>query len=260
MNNGLFCMLDNEILFRKDINASEKIICGLAKSFNELGLYMTNRQIGEVLNLKTRMVSILISRLVERGILNSTGDGNLRRIRYSTAQDIAQGNSDVTAQDITGGVANNCAGGSNILRENIATSCAHNIKKDKSNTNKGKFVPPTLEEIKQYIADNPELANVEPLGFLKYFTDGDWVDSKGNKVRNWKQKFRTWSSHRRDGFSRKTGNLAAVSYKPPAPVILCDKCNTRMVDGACPKCIAENPYTGPSFKDIVKGKHVVGDV
>ena len=64
-------------------------------------------------------------------------------------------------------------------------------KKVNRNVNKvKKFSPPSIEEIEEYIAKNNYHVNAET--FLKYFTEGNWVDSKGNKVRNWKQKIITW--------------------------------------------------------------------
>ena len=57
------------------------------------------------------------------------------------------------------------------------------------------FVPPTLEEVKAYATENN--LNVDAERFYRYFTTPNdkgetWVDSKGNKVRNWKQKMLTW--------------------------------------------------------------------
>lgn len=54
------------------------------------------------------------------------------------------------------------------------------------------FVPPTYEEVLEYAKEKgrEDLAKE----FFEYFTVGDWVDSKGNKVKNWKQKFITWCS------------------------------------------------------------------
>ena len=51
-------------------------------------------------------------------------------------------------------------------------------------------MPPTKEEVLEYARTK----NAVSLGekFYDYFTEGDWKDSKGNKVRNWKQKFLTW--------------------------------------------------------------------
>lgn len=79
-------------------------------------------------------------------------------------------------------------------------------KEQQSNTNKNVknvknvkkreekvFSPPSLQEVEKYIADK-EL-NVDANRFYSYFTEGNWVDSKGNKVKNWKQKVITWSNH-----------------------------------------------------------------
>lgn len=56
-----------------------------------------------------------------------------------------------------------------------------------------RFVPPTLEEIREYCEQRH--STVDPVQFYEYFTadpDRQWVDSKGNKVANWKQKVVTW--------------------------------------------------------------------
>lgn len=56
-----------------------------------------------------------------------------------------------------------------------------------------RFVPPTLEEVEAYIAENPELSNVDAQTFWKGFNDSGWIDTQGKPVRNWKLKIRTWS-------------------------------------------------------------------
>lgn len=55
---------------------------------------------------------------------------------------------------------------------------------------KGEFVPPTLEEIEAYCKERGN--SVDAKYFYDYFTTGHWKDSKGNPVRNWKQKLITW--------------------------------------------------------------------
>lgn len=54
------------------------------------------------------------------------------------------------------------------------------------------FVPPTYDELLEYAKEKgrDDLAKE----FFDYFTIGEWVDSNGNKVRCWKQKFLTWCS------------------------------------------------------------------
>lgn len=72
-----------------------------------------------------------------------------------------------------------------------------NVKKNKNVKNKedsSRFTPPTLDEVIAYAKEknqNEDLAR----RFYDYFTTGDWIDSKGKKVSNWKQKFITWISY-----------------------------------------------------------------
>jgi hypothetical protein len=58
------------------------------------------------------------------------------------------------------------------------------------------FRPPTLEEVKEYIRQNPELSNVNAYDFWKGYNDSDppWIDTQGKPVRNWKLKLRTRSN------------------------------------------------------------------
>lgn len=48
-----------------------------------------------------------------------------------------------------------------------------------------------MDEIKKYIAEKN--LNIDGEKFYNYFTEGNWIDSKGNKVKNWKQKNLTWN-------------------------------------------------------------------
>lgn len=56
-----------------------------------------------------------------------------------------------------------------------------------------RFTPPTLEEIESYCRIKG--LSVNPKQFYEYFTEGNWIDSKGQKVRNWKQKLLTWNGN-----------------------------------------------------------------
>lgn len=58
------------------------------------------------------------------------------------------------------------------------------------------FVPPTLEEIQEYCKKRKN--NVDAKRFFDFFDASDWVDSKGNQVRNWKQKVITWESYNKE--------------------------------------------------------------
>ena len=60
-----------------------------------------------------------------------------------------------------------------------------------------RFVAPSLEEVKAYAEQkgHSDLADK----FYEYFSEGDWTDSKGQKVKNWKQKFITWATYNSGG-------------------------------------------------------------
>lgn len=65
-------------------------------------------------------------------------------------------------------------------------------EKEKKESN-SRFTPPTLEEVVDYCKERN--SDVDPFKFFEYFNTGNWKDSKGNKVKNWKQKLITWEKH-----------------------------------------------------------------
>ena len=50
---------------------------------------------------------------------------------------------------------------------------------------------PSLQEVKEFCRENK--LSVSPERFYKYFNSGNWRDSHGNKVYNWRQKLLTWN-------------------------------------------------------------------
>lgn len=76
-----------------------------------------------------------------------------------------------------------------IISNSNSNTITSNIEKERINK-KERFVPPTLEQVTEYAKSKGrgDLASK----FLEYYTVANWVDSKGNKVKNWKQKFLTW--------------------------------------------------------------------
>lgn len=60
---------------------------------------------------------------------------------------------------------------------------------------KKRFVPPSLDDINAYIAEKKLTVNGQV--FLDYFTAGNWKDSEGKPVKNWKQKLITWDERDR---------------------------------------------------------------
>jgi len=72
----------------------------------------------------------------------------------------------------------------------VQQSKGKEIKESKVNKEKKEkevFTPPSLDEVKQFFTDN---GYVNADKAWNYYNDGNWKDSKGNQVLNWKQKMR----------------------------------------------------------------------
>lgn len=78
----------------------------------------------------------------------------------------------------------------------------NDIKKKKSK--RKTFTPPTLDEIEKYVLDKKLKVNAEK--FYNYFTEGNWIDKNGIKVKNWKQKLLTWDGYQDTGQKQDTTN------------------------------------------------------
>lgn len=86
--------------------------------------------------------------------------------------------------------------------------------------NRKRFIPPTLEEVKAYVDENGYAVDAEY--FYKFYSEGNWIDSKGNPVKNWKQKLITWA--KKDGADqqqpeKKKQFTTAAKYEPPHKTI-----------------------------------------
>lgn len=71
---------------------------------------------------------------------------------------------------------------------NNTTSIKKEIYKER------KFKKPTLEEVQEYCKQRGN--SVDPKKFIDFYEVNNWTDSKGNKVKNWKQKVITWEGRR----------------------------------------------------------------
>lgn len=90
----------------------------------------------------------------------------------------------------------------NIVNTNISNTKLVNTKEldicDKPK--KSHFIPPTIEEVRAYCRERN--SSVDPDKFFEYFQTGNWKDSKGNPVKNWKQKIITWEKFNNNNTDR----------------------------------------------------------
>lgn len=76
---------------------------------------------------------------------------------------------------------------------NTLNKLNENNKKEINKRKEKEFIAPTLEEVEKYVVEKKLSVNAKK--FYEYFTEGNWIDSKGNPVKNWKQKILTWNGY-----------------------------------------------------------------
>ena len=98
---------------------------------------------------------------------------------------------------------------SSLLQDNI-----NKKKRDKGVVGGKEFIPPTLEEVKAYCFERKN--NIDPQKFFDIFSVADWHDTKGNKIKNWKQKIITWegreTSHLPRGQPANNGHVDGAAH------------------------------------------------
>jgi hypothetical protein len=68
---------------------------------------------------------------------------------------------------------------------------------------------PTIEEVRNYVADNNLLIDADY--FYKYYETAEWKDAKGKPVKNWKLKALNWSRRECNDNRRSNSERTSVS-------------------------------------------------
>ena len=171
--------IPKEIWLDKRLNTIDKVILLEIDSLDagEDGCYASNQYLAEFCQCTATTVSTSISKLIKLGYVEVIKfDGRKRYLKSRVTKIVSQPLKNLKADF------------KNFKEINIDNNIDNN-KEDK----RRKFIKPTLQEIQDYI--NEKGMNVNAETFYNYFTETNWVDSKGNKVKNWKQKLITWNSY-----------------------------------------------------------------
>lgn len=92
--------------------------------------------------------------------------------------------------------------------------------KVKEESNKGVFTPPTIEEFNKFISEDLRDYNLDSNQIFNYYNDADWHDSKGNKVKNWKQKIRgVWCKEENKKGSQASFNLSGRPHESQGQIL-----------------------------------------
>ncbi len=198
-----FITIPSDILGRADLSDKAKMLAGLIKSFNGKGLFMGNDELGRSICASADHISKLLGVLKLKGLVEiQNGQSRFRKIFYSGQNAGVQGGSTPSFRETT----------PSFRETTPAKTTDINKKKVKELTLSKESAHcsiPSLGEIQSYIAERN--LSVLAQAFFDYYNESGWVDSRGQKVRNWKQKLLTWNSH--EG-SRQNGNNYRFNRNP----------------------------------------------
>ena len=179
-----YCLLkanhtDKSILWNKEEIIIERgcFITGRKEAAKETGLSQQN--------IRTALLTLHNLGMIEKSTIKSTSKYTYIKVcNYDTYQQ----------QDIQSNHQINQQSTSNQPAINQQLTTNNNDKNDKNDNKRDricKFIPPNIEDVKKYITENKYQVN--PEAFIKYYTESNWVDANGKKVKNWKQKIITWA-------------------------------------------------------------------
>ena len=199
---GYFAIIPASIRYDQELSSNAKLLYGeITALCNERGFcWATNEYFANLYGVSKKSITRWIASLVDRGYLELAFDyeneSNKKLKRIIKLKDI---------------VVENVHGGQNCpypMDKNVPTPMDKNVPENNtsinntSNTKKEKmykkekshvdFVVPTLEEVAEYCKERNN--NIDPQVFFDYYSKADWVDSKGEPVRNWKQRMISWEA------------------------------------------------------------------
>ena len=174
-----YAVIPANVRYDNDLRANEKLLYGeitaLAQKTGEC--WANNKYFSELYEVKPNAIATWIRHLKEKEYILVDYEYSGREIAKRIIKiGGIQKDSTYSQKDSRGGIQKG---------EENNTSINNTSKKEIYKER------PTLEEVRDYCI-NVRHNNVDYQKFYDYFNEGNWIDSKGNKVRNWKQKIITW--------------------------------------------------------------------
>ena len=191
-----YAIIPADVRYDKDLRANEKLLYGeitaLTKKTGEC--WASNSYFSELYGVKPNAIATWIRHLKNKGYISVGYTYNGKEItkRLITIGGIQKDNTSYP-KEYGGGIQKDNRGGIQKGEENN-TSITNNTSINKRKYIKESFKKPTLEEVQEYCKQRGN--SVDPKKFIDFYEVNNWTDSKGNKVKNWKQKVITWEGRR----------------------------------------------------------------
>lgn len=167
--------IPKEVWLDERLTALDKVIFAEIDSLDcEDGCFASNAYLAQFCGCSERKVTEAIANLIKCDyVFVESFDGRTRVLRSRLAKNARQTSKKCEAE------------WKKMRPNNIEEKNRKEIKESKEKS------VPSLEEVTEFARSKNRADLAQP--FYEYFTTGNWHDSNGRKVRNWKQKFLTWT-------------------------------------------------------------------
>ena len=190
-----YAVIPASVRYNENINSSQKIfyseITALTQKTGEC--WASNNYFASLYKVSPGSISNWVKKLEKEGLISVEYIKNGKEIEKRIIKLGGIQNIDYVVNKLNRGSQNIEEGYSKFCKEN--NTSINNTSINKKKYIKKSFKAPTLEEVKDYCL-NVRHNKVDYQFFYDYFTEGNWIDANGNKVRNWKQKIVTWEKRK----------------------------------------------------------------
>lgn len=190
-----FAVIPANVRYDDELSANAKLLYGeITALCNEKGYCWASNDYFSQLYGKSRItVSRWISELIQKGYINSEiskEDGNMRMLTPLLSKTIIP----IIKNDNTPIIKNDKQ--NNTIFNNTLNNNSYIYSSNSRDKNKKKFIPPTIEEVREYAKSRN--SNVDVQKFYDYYSVAKWHDKDGKPVKNWKQRLITWEGNNRN--------------------------------------------------------------
>ena len=190
-----YAVIPASVRYNENINSSQKIfyseITALTQKTGEC--WDSINYFASLYKVSPGSISNWVKKLEKEGLISVEYIKNGKEIEKRIIKLGGIQNIDYVVNKLNRGSQNIEEGYSKFCKEN--NTSINNTSINKKKYIKKSFKAPTLEEVKDYCL-NVRHNKVDYQFFYDYFTEGNWIDANGNKVRNWKQKIVTWEKRK----------------------------------------------------------------
>ena len=188
-----FAIIPANVRYDDELSANAKLLYGeITALCNEKGYcWASNDYFSQLYGKSTRTIRRWIGDLINKNYIKSEiskEDGNLRLISLRTKMSIPMDKNVLTPMDEN-------RKQNNTLLNNTLNNNSYIYSSNSRDKNKKKFIPPTIEEVREYAKSRN--SNVDVQKFYDYYSVAKWHDKDGKPVKNWKQRLITWESNSR---------------------------------------------------------------